>query len=238
MPTKPATGAVVAGASSGLGRAIALELTAAGYHVSAIGRDQQRLESLVSAADGAAGGTLVRYQCELSSQPDVQLLAERIRSESPPIQLLFLVSGAPASALISNIDAKLFEHSIAANLTSVVYLTSALLDDLKRNAPSSVVGILSTAALNGRANEAAYAAAKWGARGFLECLRTDCKGTGVRVVSVFPGGISTPFWDKDTYPRPDTSTFMAPRDVALAAINAATGVGDNGYVSSLTIERG
>ena len=108
---------------------------------------------------------------------------------------------------------------------------------MKAQGHGTIVGVLSTAALNGRPDEAAYAAAKWGARGFLECLRADCRGSGVRVISVFPGGMKTPFWTRQSYLLPKLETYMDPTDVAAIIVRAITDTKPIGYVSSITIER-
>jgi hypothetical protein len=129
------------------------------------------------------------------------------------------------------------KQALSANLRGLVYLSSLLVSPMKAAREGSIVGILSTAALNGRPDEGAYAAAKWGARGYLECLRADCKGTGVSVISVFPGGMNTEFWSKQSHLAPDLGTYMDPREVARPVVEAAMGIGALGFISTLTIER-
>lgn len=226
--------AIVSGASSGLGRAIVLNLVSRGWNVAALARDAKRLESVAQ----EAGAEFVSvFPCDIGEYEQVRTTANRISNQFS-IKHLFNVAGAPAYSKITEIDGKLLDQALSANLRGVVLLTSQCLAQLKLHVPSSVVTVMSTAALTGRPNEGAYTAAKWGARGFMECLKADCKGSGVRAISVFPGGLRTPFWQKESCLRPSLDGFMDPQEVAVPIVDAALGIGAIGYVGSLTIERG
>jgi short-subunit dehydrogenase len=73
---------------------------------------------------------------------------------------------------------------------------------------------MSTAANVAKAGEAIYCAAKWGAKGFTESLRLETKGSRVRILSVYPGGMDTPFWAEAPDVVSDTSNLMNPKEVA------------------------
>ena len=81
-----------------------------------------------------------------------------------------------------------------------------------------IVNVMSTAATAAKAGEGIYCAAKWGARGFTESLRLEAKGTPVKVVAVYPGGMKTPFWSDICGMSPDTSGFMEPAEVASVMV--------------------
>lgn len=225
--------ALVTGASSGLGAALVAELVERGQSVVAVGRDRGRLEAV---AARAGRNRVSLHTCDLGAYNEVTALV-RETLERGPVKYLFHSAGAPAFARLSDIDDKLLQQALSAGLCGLVYLSSLLVGPMKEQGAGSIVGILSTSALTGRPDEGAYAAAKWGGRGFLECLRADCKGTGVNVISVFPGGMNTPFWSKQSHLNPDLGTYMDPREVARPVVDAAMGIGSLGFVSSLTIER-
>lgn len=100
----------------------------------------------------------------------------------------------------------------------------------------TIISILSTAALKGNKSESIYCAAKWGARGFIESLKTEVKGSNIHVVSVFPGGMKTHFWNESCGASPDTTHFMDPLEVAKEIVVAVLEK-KSMYVSELIIER-
>lgn len=226
--------ALVTGASSGLGAEVVVELAERGNKVVAVGRDRSQLETV---AQRVGGNGVIINTCDVGEYSQVVKLVGQVQ-EHGPVRYFFHCAGAPAFARPSDIDDRLLNQAFSGNLCGLIYLSSLLVESMKDRRKGSIVGILSTAALTGRPDEGAYAAAKWGGRGFLECLRADCKNTGVNVISVFPGGMNTPFWSKQSHLAPDLGTFMDPREVARPIVDAAMGIGSLGFVSSLTIERG
>jgi short-subunit dehydrogenase len=78
----------------------------------------------------------------------------------------------------------------------------------------TIVNVLSTAALKPKPGESVYCAAKWGARGYTETLQQETKGTRARVIAVSPGGMQTPFWDRER------EGFMDPQAVARLIVEA------------------
>ena len=79
-----------------------------------------------------------------------------------------------------------------------------------------IVNIMSSAALRGNKQEAVYCATKWGEKGYTESLKVAYKGTSVKVIGVYPGGINTNFYknSRDYVPVEKSSKFMNPEDVA------------------------
>jgi short-subunit dehydrogenase len=94
---------------------------------------------------------------------------------------------------------------------------------------------MSTSALCGRDKETIYCAAKWGARGYTEALRTELKGTKRNIIAVYPGGMKTDFWKIQGQDR-DISGFMDPKEVAEKIVNAVI-VKDKMLVTDITISR-
>ena len=225
--------ALVTGASSGLGAEVTVALARRGCSVIAVGRDRERLADVAARAgegvEPLAGGDLGDYEA-------VAALTDEVLRRGP-VHSLVHAAGGPAFSAIADIDGVLLDEALSANLRGLVFLSARLVEPMKQRGGGTIVGVLSTAALTGRAQEGAYAAAKWAARGFLECLRADCKGTGVRVISVFPGGMRTPFWSRQAHLSPDLETYMDPAQVAVPIVDAVLGTGGAGYVSTLVIER-
>lgn len=231
--TGPGPVALVTGASSGLGAEIALALGTRGCQVIGVGRDEDALAAVAARSEGTFRQKVVG---DLGVYDQVVALTQDVLHEGP-VDYFVHAAGGPGFSSVANIDGPLLDQALSANLRGLVFLAARLVEPMKERGRGSIVGIISTAALTGRPDEGAYAAAKWGARGFLECLRADCKGTGVRVVSVFPGGLNTPFWARQSHLQPNLATYMDPSAIAPPIVDAVLGIDAGGFTSHLTIER-
>lgn len=101
-----------------------------------------------------------------------------------------------------------------------------------------IVNIMSSAALRGNKQEAVYCATKWGERGYTESLKVAYKGTSVKIIGVYPGGINTEFYknSRDYVSEEKQATFMKPYDVAKTIIDNVTNE-TNLTVADIIIER-
>jgi short-subunit dehydrogenase len=131
--------------------------------------------------------------------------------------------------------AAMIDTVFEANLKGMILLTSEILRLTPDEEELSIVNIMSTSALFGRAEETIYCAAKWGARGYTEALRTELKGTKRNIIAVYPGGMRTDFWKVPGQNR-DLSTFMDPAEVAKKIVDAVI-VTDKMFVTDITINR-
>jgi NAD(P)-dependent dehydrogenase (short-subunit alcohol dehydrogenase family) len=225
--------AVVTGGSSGLGFALAELLGAEGIAVSVLGRDPTRLgDAVARLRDGGADARGI--PCDVSSQDQVRAAFEEIGREGSPA-FLFNVAGVGRFGPVDELTEDMIEEVSAGNLNGLMIATAAALPFLRANG-GTIVSVLSTAALVGRPDEAVYCAAKWGARGFMEALRVALKGTSVRTLTVFPGGMRTEFWSPRSGLTPDLSTYLDPRDVARQILRVVLDPGA-AHVTEMTISR-
>lgn len=97
---------------------------------------------------------------------------------------------------------------------------------------------MSSAALRGNKQEAVYCATKWGERGYTKSLKTAYKGTSVKVIGVYPGGMNTNFYQnsRDYVSIEKSNSFMNPEDVAKVIIDNVTN-DTNLTVADIIIER-
>lgn len=101
-----------------------------------------------------------------------------------------------------------------------------------------IINIISSAALKGNQQEALYCATKWGERGYTESLKVAYKGTSVKVIGVYPGGMNTEFWNdsRDYVSEEKSNSFMNPKDVAMVIIDNITSY-NTLTVADIIIER-
>ena len=190
--------AIVVGASSGLGAAIAARLREKGQQVIGVSRHGPDIWG-----DAAL--------------PQTARLAVVEAQKRGSLELLVNCAGSGVFKPVGSYSAEDVEKVFTSNLATTLAFCQTVYPLFKQRGAGTIVNVMSTAALVGKPGETIYCAAKWGVRGFTEALRVEAKGTGVRIVSVYPGGMKTPFWSGD--PR-DTSSFMDPRDVAATIVNA------------------
>src|SRR3954451_18448114 len=208
-PKLPRMVAIVTGASSGLGSAIAELLRSRGTQVVGVSR---------RAAADVPGD---------ASKRETALRAIEAAERVGAIDLLVNCAGAGIFGPAGSYDDDAIAAIINSNLIATVNFCELLFPRFKEHG-GTIVNVLSTAALIGKANESVYCAAKWGARGYGEALKAEAKVTKVRVIAVAPGGMNTPFW-----PQP-RSGFMDPADVAATIVDAIDRPVD---ISELVIKR-
>ncbi|PYQ62723.1 MAG: hypothetical protein DMF58_00820 [Acidobacteria bacterium] len=192
--------AIVTGASSGLGREIAMLLADRGWEVVGVARRAFHEAPILSVAGDASKRETAAHAIDAAQQLG-------------KIALLVNSAGAGVFGPAGSYDDAAISRVIESNLLATIIFCEALFPRF-RNDGGTIVNILSTAALIGKANESVYCAAKWGARGYTEALRTEAKGTKARVISVAPGGMDTAFWSERR------SDFMNPAEIAEIVVDA------------------
>src|SRR3954452_9565748 len=187
--------AIVTGAWSGLGSSIAELLRSRGTQVVGVSR---------RATADVSGDAWER---------DTALRAIEAAERRGAIDLLVNCAGAVIFGPAGSYDEDTITTIINSNLIATINFCELLFPRFKEHG-GTIVNVLSTAALTGKANEPVYCAAKWGARGYGEALKAEAKGTKARIIAVSPGGMNTPFW---TERRPG---FMDAADVAATIVDA------------------
>ena len=182
--------AVITGASSGIGRAIALSLAEQGLTLCLIGRNPKSLESVSSIATQTSP-RVMSYQTDLTKDDQLQQLAERIRKDVPHINLLVHCAGVLTIGHVEALPIKDFDIQYGVNVRAPYVLSKALLPMIKRDA-GQIVMMNSSIWQQARAGLSQYAATKYALKAFTDSLRDEVNGDGVRVLSLFLGRTATP----------------------------------------------
>lgn len=227
---------VISGGASGLGFEIAELLVKSGKNVLILGRNSEKLAlastRLKKSAKHNLAGSLI---CNIGKEEDIKKVGEYLTKNMLSIEYLFNNAGMGLFTKADTLTSAMIDTVFEANLKGMILLTSEILRITPKEEELTIVNIMSTSALLGRAEETIYCAAKWGARGYTEALRTELKGTKRNIIAVYPGGMKTDFWKISGQNR-DTSSFMDPAEVATKIVNAVI-VTDKMLVTDITINR-
>lgn len=187
--------AVVTGASSGIGKSIALTLAAEGCHLCLVGRDAQRLRQVAEQA-GTSGAQARVFQADLKVIEQIIQLRENIERHYDGLDVLAHCAGVISFGDLETAELSELDNQFAVNMRAPYALTQALLPLIKK-CQGQVVIINSTVALNSpRAIVGQYAASKYALRAFADSLRNEVNPHGVRVLSVYPGRTATPMQEE------------------------------------------
>lgn len=180
--------AVVTGASSGIGRAIAEEIAARGASLCLVGRRPEVL--LQVAANLSDGARKLIYRLDLADSGEIEKLADHLTREGGAADILVHCAGVISLGDTQDASAEDFDRQIAVNLKAPFVLTRTLLPQLLARR-GQVVFINSSAGVSAVPGSGAYSATKHGLAGLADSLRAEVSGR-VRVTSVFTGNTATP----------------------------------------------
>jgi short-subunit dehydrogenase len=184
--------AVVTGAASGIGAALAPALAARGSDLVLLDRDAGRLDGVATSVRAAFPGRRVdTLVADLADPARLQQAADALVAEHPGTTLLVNNAGVALSGRFDQVTLAEFDQVLDVNLRAVVRLTHALLPTLQANPGSHLVNVSSVFGILAPPGQVAYATSKFAVRGFTEALRHELAGDGVGVTSVHPGGVRT-----------------------------------------------
>lgn len=227
---------VISGGTSGLGLEIASFLIKSGKDVLILGKNSNKLADASSRLKKTSKNSLTESMiCNVGIEEDIKKVGIFLAANSFEVEYLFNNAGMGLFTKAHNSTSALIDTVFEANLKGMILLTSEILRLTPEEQELTIVNIMSTSALFGRAEETIYCAAKWGARGYTEALRTELKGAKRNIIAVYPGGMKTDFWNIPGQNR-DISTFMDPAEVAEKIVNAVI-VTDKMFVTDITINR-
>lgn len=217
--------AVVTGAGSGVGRAIALKLAAQGWSIALVGRREEPLGETVTLAAGATR-TLLVCPTDVGDQAAVTELGRTVLERFGGVQVLVNAAGTntPRRSL-AELSADDYRLLMDTNLNGAYYCVQAFLPAMRAAGAGTVVNIVSDAGLRASAKAGvAYVISKFGLSGLTQAINAEEREHGIRACAIYPGDIDTAILDRRPNPPPAEARrqMLKPEDVAecvLLAIN-------------------
>jgi NADP-dependent 3-hydroxy acid dehydrogenase YdfG len=197
--------ALVTGASSGIGQAVARCLAEDGYGVALVARSADRLEELA----GELGGLAV--PADVSDRGQVEEAVERAVERFGRLDAVVTAAGVFHSDPVEQLDEVTFDETIAINVKGTYLVAQAALPHL-RASRGYLITLSSVSGTMGQQGGGAYNTSKWAVRGFTQSFLQEVRGDGVRATAISPGRVATPMLGHHEQ-DPD---LLAPEDVADA----------------------
>jgi NAD(P)-dependent dehydrogenase (short-subunit alcohol dehydrogenase family) len=217
---------VIAGASSGIGRATALQFARGGARVACAARNVTALESLVAEIT-EAGGHAIAVPTDVADASAVRALADATESRFGRIDTWVNNAAVAVWGRVEDITDEEFDRVMRVNFLGQVHGVHACLEPLRRAGGGVIIGVASVEGVRAVPMHAPYTASKWALRGFYDCLRMELMESQdpISVTTILPGPIATPFFENarskvGAMPKPPPPTY-APEVVARVIVRAS-----------------
>ncbi len=187
--------AVVTGASSGIGQAIAVELASHGASVVLVGTNIKRLSESKKLCEDI-GATAYVQQANVADLEQMKQLANTVMSEIGVPDILINNAGVVMSGLMHEVEPEDWDRLLGINVMGVVYGCRYFLPDMiKRGTGGHIVNIASAAGLIGQPGMSTYCATKHAVVGISASMRYELSGNKIGVTTMCPGYVQTPIMD-------------------------------------------
>ena len=190
---RPGGAALITGASSGIGEAIARRLTADGYDTILIARDRERLDRVADELSGTETKA-IPIACDLIDPEARASMIETVRESGIEVDLLVNCAGFATGGPFIEADPERELDQVRLLVEAPVALTSAFLPGMVSRRSGAVLNVASSAGLEVVPYSAGYSGAKHHARAFSEAIHYEVKRHGVAVTALCPGPVETELW--------------------------------------------
>lgn len=207
----------ITGASSGIGKAVALEFAKIGCNVFISARRAQELERLKDEA-GKSGDNIYSFPCNVASSTNVDQTFKKISSE---FDINCLVNSAGVTSFKHAADNSVNEinNIINTNLLGSIYSIKSVLPTFIKNESGTIFNILSVVVEKTFTRSSVYAASKMGLLGYSKSLREEVRKHNIRVINIVPGATETSMWSQEIR-KVKGEKMMSPESIARVIVSS------------------
>ncbi len=184
---------IVTGASSGIGRATAIELAKHDCRLALLGRNHQELTKTHQEISESLSTSPLIIQCDVRKPQDVQKAIQQIHNQWGQIDILLNIAGLALKGPVDGYSKADWDTVIDTDLTGVFLLTREVLPFMKKHKYGQIINVSSGAGRTGIPELASYCAAKFGVIGFSETVALEVRNENIRVSTICPGSTMTNF---------------------------------------------
>jgi NADP-dependent 3-hydroxy acid dehydrogenase YdfG len=219
--------AVVTGASSGIGAAVARALNAGGARVALAARREEALLEIQAGLDSAGGWKSIVAPTNVTDRDQAHSLVARAEEELGPVEILVNCAGVMYYTLMKNRREEEWERTVEVNCKGTLNCVGAVLPGMLQRGRGHIVTISSNAGRKVFPGLAVYSASKFFVEALSQGLRLETAGTGLKVTTIQPGNVATDLISMsadeealEEYGQPGESRVLDPEDVAASVVHA------------------
>lgn len=208
----------ITGASSGIGKALALEFTANDLPVIASARRKESLQRVKKEVDQQKKGRIELLPLDVKNYEEVESAVKKL-TEEDSINCLINNAGATSFKLANENSIEEIKEIIDTNLYGSIHTIKAVLPHMIEKKKGTIINILSVAVEKVLTQSSVYAASKAGLRAYAKVLREEVREHNIRVINILPGATRTPIWPNSTLEK-FGERMMSPVELAKLVYNA------------------
>ncbi len=224
--------AIVTGASSGIGKEVALRLLQAGAAVSLVSRHPDQILSELPAGSNAQG-----YAIDLGDVAQVSTKIQAIVADMGGVDILINNAGMAYIGELIDMPLTEWQKLFDLNLTSIFQCLQATLPTMRSQKSGTIINVASIAAKQGFPNWGAYCASKFALLGLTQAIAAEEQPHGIKIMSICPGSVDTPLWDTlgDKVPPSFNRAAMLRPDTVAASIMTLINLPTEALINDLVL---
>ncbi|HLS66191.1 MAG TPA: SDR family oxidoreductase [Pseudogracilibacillus sp.] len=208
--------AIVTGASSGIGKTIAIALAKANFSVGLVARRNDKLTEIEKQINETTDGRALAIQTDVSEREEVESMVRQVEETFGPIDVYVNNAGVMLDAKITNKQVHNWEKMIDVNIKGVLYGLHEVIESMVDRQTGHIFNIASVSGFEVTKNSTVYSATKFAVRAISIGLEKELARTGVRVTNISPGMVDTDLVTRGNVDR----KILSPKDIAEAVLYA------------------
>lgn len=219
MPELKGKTAVITGASSGIGAAIAQHLAEEGANVVLAARRKERLDALAAEINGNKKGQALVVETDVAKKADINNMTQKAVEAFGTIDIFVNNAGVVLNGAIREGEVEKWDQMIDVNVKGVLYGINAVLPDMLKRSSGHIVNTDSVSGHEVTKTSGVYSATKYAVRAISMGLEKELARTGVRVTNISPGMVET---ERNSERLPNDRKPLQTDDIARAVVYAVT----------------
>ncbi|MFK3961097.1 3-ketoacyl-ACP reductase [Guptibacillus hwajinpoensis] len=205
--------AYITGASSGIGRATALQLASEGVHVGLIARTESKLKEVAAEAE-SYGVKAVVAPANIAEIEEVNKAVDHLKNDLGSADILINNAGMGRYGTFLEMEPDDWKETLEVNVYGTYHVTRAVLPQMIEKDSGDIITISSSSGLKGTAGSTSYSASKFAIQGMTEALMQEVRRNNIRVFTLNPSLVATELVFGDKLDEQDKEKYMQPEDLA------------------------